>query len=71
MTATGQTKVPDAAAAPLVIEGVADEPTPRDIDAMADPENAHSPMSPDDRVSNEHVGLHTEEHSTHGTMPAS
>ena len=42
-----------------------------DISAMADPENAHSPMSPDHHVSNQHTGLHIDEHSTGGTTPAS
>jgi hypothetical protein len=42
-----------------------------DPSAMADPENAHSPMSPDDQVSNQHTGLHNDEHSTTGHTPAS
>ena len=46
-------------------------PAARDISAMADPENAHSPMSPDHHVSNQHTGLHIDEHSTGGTTPAS
>ena len=58
-------------AAPAAIEGSAESPVTGDVSATADPENAHSPMSPDGHVSNEHTGLHTEEHSTHGTTPAS
>lgn len=56
---------------PLALEAVSDERGDRNLAAMADPENAHSPMSPDDQVSNEHTGLHNEEHSTHGNTPAS
>ncbi len=43
----------------------------RDISAMADPENAHSPMSPDQQVSNEHTERHIDQHSTGGTTPVS
>jgi hypothetical protein len=53
------------------LEAVADERGDRNLAGMTDPENAHSPMSPDDQVSNEHTGLHNEEHSTHGNTPAS
>jgi hypothetical protein len=53
------------------VEATADLPAELDVSAMADPENAHSPVSPDDQVSNEHTGLHQEGHSTGGTTPAS
>ena len=43
----------------------------RDASAMADPENAHSPMSPDDHVSEQHPGLHTDGHTTGGPTPSS
>lgn len=57
---------------PLVaLDASSDQPDDRNLAGMADPENAHSPMSPDDQVSNEHTGLHNEEHSTHGNTPAS
>jgi hypothetical protein len=53
------------------VEATADLPAEEDVSAMSDPENAHSPMSPDDQVSNEHTGLHEGGHSTGGTTPAS
>lgn len=53
------------------VEGSADEIELRDISAMADPENAHDPVSATDEVSNDHTGLHTEEHSTGGPTPPS
>ena len=53
------------------LEAVSDARNDRNLAGMADPEDGHSPMSPDDQVSNEHTGLHNEEHSTHGNTPAS
>ena len=53
---------------PPDIEAAAEEPEPS---ALADPHNAHSPMSPDDHASDQHPGLHSEEHSTGGPTPAS
>jgi hypothetical protein len=66
--------VVDAASDPPLLADVAELQVilaARDISAMADPENAHSPMSPDQHVSNQHTGLHIDEHSTGGTTPAS
>jgi hypothetical protein len=57
--------------APADLEAVPETRGDRNLAGMTDPENAHSPMSPDDQVSNEHTGLHNEEHSTHGNTPAS
>lgn len=56
---------------PPALEAVSDARNDRNLAGMADPEDGHSPMSPDDQVSNEHTGLHNEEHSTHGNTPAS
>ncbi len=55
---------------------VAQRDTPARVDvidasAMADPQAAHSPMSPEDRISDEHVGLPMEQHTTGGTTPQS
>ncbi len=61
-------------AVPLPVVDATAIPAPDDlaeVTAEADPENAHSPMSPEDRVSNQHPGLHEEEHSTGGATPAS
>ena len=56
---------------PAEVAAAPEELDARDISAMADAGDAHSPMSPDDQVSNVQTGLHTEEHSTHGNTPAS
>lgn len=63
---------PEAIAEPTgEVDGSAEEIDQRDLSAMADPENAHDPVSATDEVSNDHTGLHTEEHSTGGPTPPS
>ncbi len=70
--ATAETPKPLEATAEIPV-AVPDAPAPLCIDesAMADPHSAHSPMSPDDRVSDEHVGLPMEQHTAGGTTPLS
>jgi hypothetical protein len=65
---------------PVTLEATAEIPVAQrdddvarvpDPSSMTDPRGAHSPMSPDDRVSDEHPGLHIDSHTTGGTTPQS
>lgn len=56
---------------PVALDAHDEEAWAREQSAMADPHGSHSPMSPDDQVSDKHTGLPMEQHSTGGTTPMS